>query len=513
MSLDFQTESGAAPSLKALAKLAIETPSTTGNEQAILDALKRLAEGSGTAPEIVETPFGMAIVWEGKDGKNAPLWLFDGHVDTVSVKGEEAGQWKTKPFEAVFEGEGDETYVYGKGSVDQQGGYLAAYKALLEMADQIPQSERNASVGIVLTRAEELAEGFASGKIHDALVEEGYGNIKGVVLTEPSNAEIMTGQMGRLRLRIKHDDLFPETLSGIISELARYERTSSITGEAQALTLIGGDVTGDYDGTIDSQVPDKVTAKFYLLGRGDVSDAQAFAERSLDEMIEDGELVEYSLESTNDGGALELSLTGQTAHSAFPEKGMNAGEALAKLTDALADEHPNLSLTYGRIGDGEMSGASSKGGVLFYDYRIDAGETPEAFIVEIRKLLVGSRGEDFGGDELEVEVYVQDIELDGDTHPVEQHFPAWSSSNDGALLTQLRDAVQTEFSDVGREVSEGAWGFCTNGSAWAKIEGMEVVGISPGDPGLAHQVDERCPLGETELVCRTFQRLIADLLK
>ncbi len=483
------TEKAALPSLRDLVRMAIETESYTSNEKGILDKLQSLVVDLESAPKIYRGHFGLVIIWEGEEGKDAPLYLFDGHVDTVTVGEAEKYQWLTDPFEAVFKYEEGEEFVYGKGAVDQQGGYLSVFKALVETMEQCKDGVRENSVGIALVRAEEVAEGFASENIYQELIDEGYENIEGVVITEPSDAVIMTGQMGRLRLKIVDHDKNPAALAALISRLYSFERVAKVTGEKQALTLIGANLLSDYDGAIDSQVPDRAVLR---LRGGEVM------EDRLDDLKREGSVIDYNY--VVEDGVSNIDLTGKTAHSAFPWKGINAGVVLAELVRDL-DGEILLAQTGGK------EGGAIDAGVLYYDYRIDVGETPDSFIAELRSFCAKELDQ---MPNIEMSVSTQRIELDGVSHDVYQYFPAWELTRESRFLAVLKAAACEEFAL--EEVPVGAWGFCTNGSGWAKKEGVELIGIGPGDPTLAHQPNERCPVEEMERVCRLLQSFVCSLM-
>ena len=498
--MEIITKKSLLPSLKDLATLSIETESFTSNEKNILDNLEELVKDLEIKPVIMRGDFGLVIIFEGIEGKKAPLYLFDGHVDTVSVKDEERGQWLTDPFKAAFKEEEGVEYVYGKGAVDQQGGYLVAFKALVETLGRIPMSERAVSVGMVFTRGEEVAEGFSSEKIALELEKEGYNNLKGVVITEPSNSEIMIGQMGRLRLKVVDHDKNPFLLARLIGSLNSYKRVAKVTGEKQALTLIGADLKSDYTGTIDSQVPDRA---FLSFEKNDL-DLELF-KASLSALKEKGKLIDYTL--VEEGALIKLSLTGKTAHSAFPRKGVSAGLALAELLFEIEDLLSGVEISTLHIGDGELTG-NNEGGVLYYDYRIDVDESPES-LIESLKLHAADLLKEMPN--LEIAVSDQNISLDDKEYAVHQYFPAWNLEAESVFLDALKNASR-EHSKI-EDVSSGAWGFCTNGSGWTKKPGLELIGIGPGDPTLSHQPNERCSIAEMEFVCSVLQRFISSLVR
>ncbi len=232
----------------------------------------------------------MVLVWPGKNGATSPLWAFDGHIDTVGVKDTERDQWTQDPLtpRRVLDANSQEFY-YGKGAVDQGGGWIAALKACLEIGAQIPKEQRIASFAVILTRMEEMAEGWGSRGAVAELEKRGYSNLQGVVLTEPSRAQIITGQIGRIRLKISNKSDGPDLLAKAIGALEKYSRIAKITTKPQALTLIGGDLVGNYDGTIDSQVPDRA---FLSLRSTDHSDERKLS-KYLEELKNGGHIKEY----------------------------------------------------------------------------------------------------------------------------------------------------------------------------------------------------------------------------
>ncbi len=493
------------PSLVDLAKRAVEIESFSGNEAAIVDFLAEVAEEADAGLQVIRGPFGLVVIAEGADGKDAPLYLFDGHIDTVNVRDGEEEQWtESGPFEPSIRPDADGVEcLYGKGSVDQQGGYLAAFKAVLEMARSIPAEQRRASVGIALMRFEELAEGVAPKMACAHLEELGYGRPEGVIITEPSNSEVMIGQMGRMMLRIKGDDCSPEDLCRVIEELAKYERTSSITGRNQALVLVGGDLMDEYGETTYSQVADRAVARLDVTGIRDIDGVLRGIESALEALVGGQELNGFNLDVQNNIVTIEF--VGQTAHSAFPEEGINAGEVMARFVRRILGDYSEAILLGGRVGEGEVSAQAMGEGVLYYDYRSDVGEDPETvFIPEIRRRLDGL--ELLGL--LNISLHSQTVEWDSEDREVEQHFPAWVSPDSG-LLQVVKDAVLDE-SEPGFEVPTGSWVFCTNGSNG--YDGVPKIGIGPGNPAHSHNPDERCPLDQMDRVSRIDAGIVWRLM-
>jgi acetylornithine deacetylase/succinyl-diaminopimelate desuccinylase-like protein len=491
------------PGLEELLKICIETPSLSNQETQLLGRLKEIIENSETGAEFVEGPFGFAVIWPGKEGKESPLYLFDGHVDTVPVADEvEKAQWETDPFEAVRKGDN----IYGKGSCDQIGGYVSALHALLEVAAKTQSSSREASMGMMFTRNEELAEGVASQDGYEALKDAGYQNVAGVISTEPSNGQLIRGQMGRLRLLLS--DQKPEKLAALIVALQKYERTAKVNGKKQALALIAVDLKGSFEGRIDSQVPGDAKISFKIQDTSLMAHARVLLRDCLRSFKQSGKVSDYDFGHNESTGVFDIHLSGKTCHSAFPEEGINAGEAMAELVQYVQTD--KVIKTMGLDLEMAFTGASPSEtdaiGEAFYDYRIDADEAPVELLDHVRQLVAGISG----SDEItgSVQVYDQEVPWLDEMRMVHQYFPGWLMRSETSLIAALRYGM----SSVG-ETKEDTWGFCTNCSGWNVKGDIEMAGIGPGDPNMAHQPNEFVPFSEMELVSAKLKAFLNHILE
>ncbi len=510
----FETdETNVAPSLMELMEEAIRISSFSCEENDIMDYLESVAGANllaGAGLEVLKGDFGVIVVARGKDGVASPLILGDGHIDTVDVNAEEAEQWTTDPFEPVVEEVDGRDVIKGKGSVDQQGGYMAYLKALLEMAASIPQKQRECSIGILLTRAEEIAEGHCGMLGMKKLQELGYPLPDTIVSTEPTESKVIRGQVGRMMLDIKNLGADPTSLFKVITKLATYERTAELTGRSQGLVLVGADVHElEFTGESYSKVADRATISFDLSNKSlDEDGVACYVLDFLGDLKEGGELKDsdYSLEDN----VLTVEIFGQAAHSAFPERGVNAGVAMAKLANAMEDRYPEALLRGARVGEGEIA-LAFKGGNLIYDYRIDVGETPDDFIGRIRGMIVEALGDE--ASDITIEIPVKPIELDGETHPVRQYYPGYRRSGPKERL--LSEIVNGENPGGGDTPDDGSDNhpFATNLNGYKDnlSAKTEFIIFGPGDPALSHNPNEYCPVDEAELVCRSYQKFIAAL--
>jgi succinyl-diaminopimelate desuccinylase len=168
----------------------IESVNPPGNENQIADFIKKFLLKNNINSELVPLEEGRSSVVakiEGAEERNITLC---GHIDTVRVKEED---W-TKP---VFLGLIENGKMYGRGASDMKGGVAAIlYVAvLLKRRGIIPKK----TVQLALTADEEW--GYRGA---EKLVERGYfDHTDFLIITEPSNLQVSTGEKGELWIRAK----------------------------------------------------------------------------------------------------------------------------------------------------------------------------------------------------------------------------------------------------------------------------------------------------------------------
>ncbi|MFW9855513.1 MAG: YgeY family selenium metabolism-linked hydrolase [Candidatus Thorarchaeota archaeon] len=124
-------------------------------------------------------------------GSGPDLLVIDAHADTVEV-GNEAG-WKYDPFLGKLE----QGIIYGRGACDQKGGLAAALYAGKVLQDLgIPE---NLTYMVVVSVKEEMYEGLN----WQFLVKEEHLTPDAVILSEPSNLDIIIGQRGRVDVKVR----------------------------------------------------------------------------------------------------------------------------------------------------------------------------------------------------------------------------------------------------------------------------------------------------------------------
>ena len=168
----------------------IESVNPPGNENQIADFIKKFLLKNNIHSELVPLEEGRSSVVAKIEGEEERDITFCGHLDTVRVKEED---W-TKP---VFEGLIENEKMYGIGTSDMKGGVAAILYAavLLKRRGIVPKK----TVQLALTADEEWAYRGAKN-----LVDGGYfDRTDFLIITEPSNLQVSTGEKGELWMRAK----------------------------------------------------------------------------------------------------------------------------------------------------------------------------------------------------------------------------------------------------------------------------------------------------------------------
>jgi putative selenium metabolism hydrolase len=185
---------------------------------------------------------------------------------------------------------------------------------------------------------------------------------------------------------------------------------------------------------------------------------------------------------------------GVSAHSADPQAGRNAAEAMAGLVVALR----SLRMpSHAQLGDGllVLTGVASEPFPSLsvvpdrcsasFDRRTLPGESLDDVLGPIRQI-AGRIAAEYGV-EFEVGVAVDDIITYGGDRLVAANFaPAWTTDPDSTFVRTAVDAIRA--AGVATEVFHYA--FCTNGSGSAGTLGIPTIGFGPGHEDAAHSTDE-----------------------
>ncbi len=186
---------------------------------------------------------------------------------------------------------------------------------------------------------------------------------------------------------------------------------------------------------------------------------------------------------------------GKNAHTSTPHLGINAvyetipiikglknirlprdeslGDAVLELTDIISGPYPGTS----------MVPDSCR---VTYDRRLLAGETRQAVLESIKKVIDESMKEDR---ELKAtaEYYQgQGVCYTGATIAADGYIPAWLMPKDSILVRKAFSGLTS----VSPQSKISTWAFCTNGSESAGNRNIPTVGFGPGSAQQAHINDE-----------------------
>ncbi len=168
-----------------LSKL-VKIPSESLQEKAVcLEAKRQMEEAE--FDEVKIDGLGNVI---GRIGNGKKIIAIDGHIDTVGVGNIQ--NWTKDP----FSGEIKDGNVYGRGTVDQEGGIAASITAGRILKDLA--FDKDVTFYVVASVIEEDCDGLCWKYLYE---EEGL-KPDFVISTEPTNLNIYRGHRGRMEMRV-----------------------------------------------------------------------------------------------------------------------------------------------------------------------------------------------------------------------------------------------------------------------------------------------------------------------
>ncbi len=212
-----------------------------------------------------------------------------------------------------------------------------------------------------------------------------------------------------------------------------------------------------------------------------------------------------------------LETFGVPAHSANPEKGVNAvyqicrliekirgmvppehdvlGKGILELTDIKSSPYPGASVVP------EYCSAT-------YDRRLLVGETRESVLAPLQKLLQEEMEQDSKFKAKVSYAYGQESCYTGAAIKGERFFPGW-------LVDKEEDFVQNivkELHTRGFQPEITQYQFCTNGSHYAGEAGIKTIGLGPSFESLAHTINEYIEIDQLLKAAECYIGVINALL-
>ena len=355
------------------------------------------------------------------------------------------------------------------------------------------------------------AEGF------DEVRVDGYGNTIGVIKGKlPGKKIVFDGHMDTVPAqnveKWSRDPFGAEIEDGKIYGRGTTDMKGALAAMASAAANFAKDTERNFKGEI------------YVAGVVHEECFEGVAARAISKAIKPdyvviGEASNLNLKIGQRGrGEVKVETFGVPAHSANPEKGVNAVYSMCKLVEAIR----GIEVTHHEIlGDGILELTDIKSSpypgasvvpeycMATYDRRLLVGETKESVLAPIQKLIEKLEAED-SKFKAKVSFAVGEEKCyTGETISGERFFPGWLFNKEE---TYIQDVLK-ELNDMGYEPEITQYNFCTNGSHYAGEAGIKTIGMGPSVERLAHTIDEYIEISQLEKVTECYYGIMKALLK
>ncbi len=245
--------------------------------------------------------------------------------------------------------------------------------------------------------------------------------------------------------------------------------------------------------------------------------ARSLSERFKPDYVVIGEASELNLKRAQRGRAeVVVETFGVPAHSANPDKGVNAvyqmAKAILEIQKLVAPEQPVLGkgiLELTDIVSTPYPGASVVPSHCraTFDRRLLVGETPSSVLAPVQAVLDRLAA---GDPKFKGKVSLAEATLvchTGATIGGQRFFPGWRFDDDAPFVRASLEALRK----VGIPAELSQYSFCTNGSHYAGEAGIKTIGFGPSRENLAHTIDEHVEIAHLEAAYRGYKALAAAL--
>jgi putative selenium metabolism hydrolase len=231
-----------------------------------------------------------------------------------------------------------------------------------------------------------------------------------------------------------------------------------------------------------------------------------------------GEASELNLKIGQRGrGEILLETFGKPAHSANPEKGINAIYSMNKLIEEIRKlpvaNHEILGRGILEVTDIKSSPYPGASVVPEYcsatiDRRLLTGETRESVLKPIEDLVLKLEKED---EKFKAKVSFsvgEEMCFTGNKIAGERFFPGWLlDKEDEFVKLALKGLVE---SGLNPKITH--YSFCTNGSHYAGEANVKTIGFGPSRENLAHVVDEYIEIEQLVKACQGYYGIMKSIL-
>jgi putative selenium metabolism hydrolase len=360
-----------------------------------------------------------------------------------------------------------------------------------------------------------LQEAFARLGFDGCSVDK-YGNVIGEIRGKrPGRRILLDGHIDTVPVedpeRWQRDPFGAEVADGRIYGRGASDMKGAVAAMACAAGFFGGDTSRDFAGTV------------YVAGVVHEECFEGVAAREISKNLKPdvgiiGEASELNLKIGQRGRAeIVVETFGRPAHSANPQKGVNAVYHMARLIERLRalplPSHPILGpgiLELTDIKSSPYPGASVVPAACraTYDRRLLVGEDREGVLAPLRAAIAELAAEipEFrasaryaGGSE---RCYT------GEVIAEERFFPGWLFAEEAPFVRQALAGLR----GAGLQPEVTHYSFCTNGSHYAGEAGIATLGFGPSPENLAHTIDEYIDIAQLLGAARGYYGLLGALL-
>lgn len=363
--------------------------------------------------------------------------------------------------------------------------------------------------------SEELTKFFKENGFDDVHVDK-YGNTIGHIKgSKPGPKIVFDGHMDTVPVTDESEWQYPPFEAEIHDGKIYGRGTSDMKGALASMAVAasnfkektGGDFAGEIfvAGIVHEECFEGVAAR----------EVSAYAKP---DYVIIGEASNCNVKIGQRGRAeIKIEVLGKPAHSANPEKGINAVYKMCKVIEAIKTLKPTH---HDRLGDGILELVDIKSSpfpgasvvpekcVATYDRRLLVNETKESVLAPINELLEKLMKED---SELKVRAYYTKADEKCFTDEIiegERFFPGWIFDEDEDWV----EKVVAKLKDKGQTPEITQYNFCTNGSHYAGEAKIKTLGIGPSRENLAHTVNEYIEISELEKVVDSYEAVMEALL-
>ena len=351
----------------------------------------------------------------------------------------------------------------------------------------------------------------------DEVIVDSYGNIIGKIKGKhPGSKILFDGHIDTVPVGDEKDWSYPPFGAEIHNNRIYGRGTSDMKGAVAAMACAAANFAADTDSEFAGEI--------YVAGVVHEECFEGVAARSISELVKPdyviiGEASNLNLKIGQRGRAeIKLETFGIPAHSANPEKGLNAVYQIMKVIGAIRSLEPTSHPVLGKgileltdIKSSPYPGASvvPEYCAATYDRRLLVGETRESVLKPLEELLEGLKAED---PTLKAKISYAvgkekcytGAEIEG-----ERFFPGWLFDREEQFVID----IQEEMNAMGFAPEITQYNFCTNGSHYAGEAGIKTIGLGPSLENLAHTIDEYIEIEQLTKVTDAYYAVMKALLK